>query len=303
MLRQTATTLLQGATRVSEAAGASASTDLVTKAIYAVIAALQHWSNSHNWSYLLTTAPPITLVAPFDVASTTNGTATLASSTLFGSVVAGDLISGTGIVPETLVQTVNSTSSITMNVAATNSAAITATFARRDYAVPTSTGTYFKFLYSARLLSSPRVLYPIDVRHYDRSIFNQTYAIPTHYTLYTIGGDAKLRLIPTPSTADTLILKYYRAMTIPAVGDTTSVLDIPQDYEFYLLGLAKALFLADKGGDPERQQFWWNYATQGLRQAKDDDSRMPDDDSGFMPGSTIATPYNPNSTVAFTVDL
>lgn len=299
MFRQSALTFTVAQTRVAESAGASGSADLLAKAGYAVQTAIEHWANSHNWSYMLTTNTGITVVAPFTIsACVTNSTTTVTSLALFGSVVVGDLVTGSGIEPETTVTVVTSTSNITLSVAATTSVNPNSlTFSRRDYALPAG----FKYMYNARLVDNPRILYPIDTRLYDRVRFDQTGAsTPTHYSLYPKGTDGKLRLLPTPAAADTLVLKYYRKSDKPSAG--SDILDIPIDYEFYIIGLAKAFFLADKGGEEARQKFWWDYAMSGLRQARADDNRAPDGDEGFVPGSVIQYPYNPNSVTQFLGD-
>ena len=85
-----------------------------------------------------------------------------------------------------------------------------------------------------------------------------------------------------------MVLRYYRRMTIPSVGATA--IDIPQDYENYILALAKAFFLIDKGADDSKWGFWKQFAEEGMTIAKGSDARVPDDDLVLIPGHSI-TPY------------
>ena len=69
-----------------------------------------------------------TATAPAAISTVTNATTTLTSTAAFGSVVAGMHISGTGIPTNTYVASVESTSSLTMTRAATDSTTNNRTF-------------------------------------------------------------------------------------------------------------------------------------------------------------------------------
>ena len=170
-------------------------------------------------------------------------------------------------------------------LAATASASVVAGTA--DYSLPSN----FKSIYGAKLTTINRQLAYLPRRQYDRAVWNQTAGgDPSHYSLFLAGLDeGKITLIPTPGSADTLSLKYFRRMTIPPSAGATAI-DIPQDYESYVLALAKALYLIDKGAEESKWGFWKAYAEEGMAFAKGSDTRIPDEDLVLVPGSSI-TPY------------
>lgn len=293
--------------RVAESSGSSGDTDMTTRAGYAVQQALQHWNNRHHWSWLLTRTQ-VAVVAPFTVAncSGTVDTTTLNSTNIFGStganVIAGDLVvgpTGGGIRPDTIVTTTPSASSTAVTLSVALSATIsatTATFVRRDYALPSD----FKWIYSVRLGSNPRTLIPLPTRLYDRQLADQAgTAVPVMYSLFPVGADGKIRLMRSPSAADTLTIKYYRRITTSYTD--SDALDLPQDQEFAVIAMAKAFYLNDKvsaDGGRDRQQFWWSLANEEMTRAIAADATVPDEDTSLVPsGMGINLGWNPNSTV------
>jgi len=156
-----------------------------------------------------------------------------------------------------------------------------------DYSLPAN----FKSIYTVRLTTLNRTLAYLPRRQYDRAVWNQSQSgDPTHYSLFLAGLDnGQITLIPTPGSGDTLGLRYFRRMTVPPSAGATAI-DIPQDYESYVLALAKALYLIDKGAEESKWGFWKNYAEEGMTFAKGSDTRIPDDDLVFIPGQSIS-PY------------
>jgi hypothetical protein len=163
------------------------------------------------------------------------------------------------------------------------------TFYRSDYALPTTAPV--KWVYDCRLTSSPRILQQITQRDYDLLRPGNESSTPTHYSLYAMGNDGYIRFLPPNYLgSERAVLRYCRAMS-----GTADPLDIPSDFEPYIIALAKAYFLADKGGNPERMQFWWNVAMEGLDKARAAAVRSPDYRAAFRPDIGISTPaWNPN---------
>jgi hypothetical protein len=170
-------------------------------------------------------------------------------------------------------------------LAATASSAVVGGTA--DYALPTN----FKSIYGIKLTTINRQLSYLPRRQYDRAVWNQTAGgDPSHYSLFLAGLDeGKFTLIPTPGSSDTALIRYFRRMTIPPSTGSTAI-DIPQDYENYILALSKALYLIDKGADESKWGFWYSHAKEGMEIAKGSDTRIPDEDLVLVPGASI-TPY------------
>lgn len=175
-----------------------------------------------------------------------------------------------------------------MSRGAKSSTTANVTVYRRDYPLLSD----MKYIYSVKLLQTGRTLLAMDERLYDQMVGLDTPSTPTHYTLFPQGERALLRLVPTPVAEDTLLIKYFRRMTVPSSGGET--LDIPQDYENYIISLAKGLYLMDKGAD-EKSRFHWQLGLSGLAQARAADNRVPDMDQGFIPGNVVPVQYGPNS--------
>src|SRR3990170_2707622 len=166
LFQNSSLTFAQAKTKIARAASAEGDSDMLTKAGDALEAAFQKWNNKRHWNVLRDTTTVIT-VAPFDVVSctTTSGSTTVTSASLQG-VLAGDLVSGTGIRPEAYVVSIDTTPSpdtMELSHAASASGTVTLTFSRRDYAVPTN----FKYVYNVRIPSHSLTLRPVHSRLYD----------------------------------------------------------------------------------------------------------------------------------------
>jgi hypothetical protein len=70
------------------------------------------------------------------------------------------------------------------------------------------------------------------------------------------------------------------------------VLDVPQDYEGYILAQAKYLYLLDKGGDAGRIAGWKEFYEAGKRKAMASEVRWPDLQPTMVPeaGLSLAIP-------------
>ena len=83
-----------------------------------------------------------------------------------------------------------------------------------------------------------------------------------------------------------------------AIGADTHFLDIPSDYEWDIVAMAAAHFIAGVGGPDSKLQEFKELAVSGLQRAMSDDSSEEDIDISFMPPlpDPEQFPYNPNRT-------
>jgi len=284
---------------IADSAGASGDPDQTTRAWRSLKAGIQYFNTRANWDFLFTEANPIKVFAPYVVilsASAGNSSATLAAS---HGVSADDYMVGDGIQPGTRV-TATAGTSLTFNqifnITAAGIQTITASGNRDMYALPAD----WKMEYSARLLgANPRWLRDVRRRAYDRSVFNeQDQAIPLAYDTSPVGAKGKVRLLRPPMAADILQLRYYRRMTVPTASAATEVLDIPEDYENFLIAWSKWHYLTDRGdGRSEQASVWLGLANEGIKVMLADQTRKPDEDLMFSPGaSTLTMTTTPNTT-------
>jgi hypothetical protein len=111
-----------------------------------------------------------------------------------------------------------------------------------------------------------------------------------------VGSKGKIRLLSPPNGADWLMVRYYRCMATAAASSTSTTLDIPSDYEHYLIAWAKWHFLTDKGEERKAQATTWlSLAEDGLKTMLKDQTNIPDEDLSFVPGHAQAGPTNDNS--------
>jgi hypothetical protein len=283
---------------IADSAGASADPEQTTRAWRSLKAGIQYFNTRANWDFLFTEANPIKVFAPYTVilsASAGNSSATLAVG---HGVSADDYMVGDGIQTGTRVTATGGTSlgfNQIFTITAAGIQTITASGNRDMYALPSD----WKMEYSARLLgSSPRWLRDIRRRAYDRSVSNeQDQAVPMAYDTSTVGGKGKVRLLRPPAAADVLQLRYYRRMTVPTASAATEVLDIPEDYENFLIAWSKWHYLTDRGdGRADQANVWLGLATEGIKVMLADQVRKPDEDLMFTPGaSTMSMTTTPNT--------
>ena len=153
---------------------------------------------------------------------------------------------------------------------------------------------------SVRLYSTPTTLRPLRRRFYDRAVGANEFSTvtpPMYYDIFLVGSKGKIRLLPPPGAADTMQLRYYRRMAVASATADATVLDVPQDYEGYLIAWAKWHFITDKGeGRSSQGQTWIAFAQEGIKTMLSDQTRVPDEDLGFVPGHYAYDPVRgPNS--------
>lgn len=143
--------------------------------------------------------------------------------------------------------------------------------------------TDFKYMYGGIITNTNQPLYPISQALMDIATFAGSVGTPAFYSLFKGGlaGSYQIKITPTPTDGSTITLNYHRSMAIPTAD--SDVLDIPQDYENYLLAEAKYLYLLDKGGEPERAAGWKDYYESGKRKAIMAESRRPQESKLLIP--------------------
>jgi hypothetical protein len=298
LFQQTTTTLTQAKQQIADAAGVSADTDWLTRAGRSYEAAIKHWNNVANWRALETELNGLAIIAPFAVSgcALTSGSSTITTTVASGFSLAGvaayDLLTGSGTVHDMQVSATGVTSITATLAASATVTGVSLTFTRDLYDLPAD----FKALYTARLMSQPRPLKFLGRRIYDRVVYDQmSVASPEFYDLFPVGRLGKLRLIPPPSAADTLKIRYYRRMS-----QTADPIDVHIDWEPYFIAWAKWHMLIDKGGNSERANTWLQFATDGIGQMNKQNKNVPDEELSFMPATTTLF-TNPNTTTyAFT---
>ena len=283
---------------IADTVGASGDGEMTTRAGRSLFAALQHFNNKADWDFMRTEATPLTVFAPFSVtaASASAGQASAACPAGHG-LKPDDFVSGTffgaGVrISATAASGFGIYGTVTLTAAGVTTANITAS--RDMYDLPADV----KKVYSARLLGAQRHLIPVGRRQYDRSISSeQSTNSPNWYDLFMVGSRGKVRLLPPPSTSDTLLVRYYRRMTIPTTSATADVVDIPQDFEPYLISWGKWHFLTDKGeGRGEQMKTWFALSQEGLTTMIREQTRNPDEDLRFIPGQFDYGNASDNST-------
>lgn len=282
---------------IADTVGASGDNEMLTRSLRSLNAAIEHFNNRSNWNFALTEQAPVKVFAPFTVTGlTASGGAYWVDAPVGHGVKPYDFIKGTYFAMGTRV---SSTAVSGFNIFGTvtglvGTSTVSAEASRDMYDLPSD----FKAIYSVRTLNNNTTLRQANRRFYDRSVTNeQDSSTPYGYDLFMIGGLGKLRLLPPPSQTDVLQVRYYRRMYIPtATGDSTT-LDIPQDYEPYLIAWAKWHFLVDKGdGRLEQGKTWFQLGEQGLTMMVKEQNRKPDEDLMFFPGQYDYNPQNINST-------
>jgi hypothetical protein len=271
---------------IADTVGASGDTEMTARAGRSLFAALQHFNNRANWDFMLTEANVVRVFAPFTVTgvSASAGQASAAAPAGHGISV-DDFIVASGFAVGVRVSATAASGFGIYGTVTGFSAGVTVVsgeFTRDMYDLPSD----WKREYSIRLLSSQRTLRSTGRRFYDRSITSeQTTSTTTNYDLFAVGARGKIRMLPPPATSDVLLMRYYRRMSIPATTATADVVDIPQDYEPYLMSWAKWHFLTDKGeGRGEQMRTWFALSQEGLATMIKDQTRKPDEDLAFIPG-------------------
>ena len=285
-----AITYTNAQTAVARILGASGDTVQLAAAADSILEAIQEWNIRHDWSFLL-----MDTSNGFSVASSTIAgdgiTVTTSVANGFAGVNVGQTVTGTGVPASTTVASITSTTVIVLSQAATP-ATVTLTFSAN---IPVISGTDTYFLpspigrpYSARLLTNGDTLIYKEQREIDREFWDQTQAgTPIYYNLFnttsfTTGRqNGRIRLFPSPGKSDTLLVRYYRPIAEPSSGSDN--LDVPDQYVYALLALAKYFFLRDHDAESVRLQEVKERAELQFRQAKArDEQRTEDNDMSLV---------------------
>jgi hypothetical protein len=284
--------------QIADTCGASADTEMTTRAGISLNSAIRHFNNRYKWNWLLTEAAPIVVVAPFGLAGVTASASVASAAAPAGhGLKTDDFISGL-CWPMGVRVTATAVSGFGVNALATNfatTATMPITATRDMYDLPSD----WKAPYSLRLLSSSTPLRYIQRRSVDRASDSEQAVNGVYgYDLMMVGSKGKVRLLTPPGGADVLQIRYHRNMATAASTATATTLDIPDNYEPYLMSWAKWHFLTDKGEDRKAQATTWlALAENGLTTMLKDQTNIPDEDLGFTPGHMQAGRIGENSTV------
>lgn len=159
--------------------------------------------------------------------------------------------------------------------------------------------------HSARLLSQNRTLSYVIQRDVDRAVRSQsTQGIPTHYTLYNGStpfsadtlenqvGWVKLIPIPSYSSLDELLIRYYRTIRDPNIDSDT--IDVPDRFLFALLARAKYYYMVNKDAESARTQHLWDQSERLWMQVVADDEGQEDRDVRFIPQMEHGAAFGPD---------
>lgn len=293
------TTTVSGAIyEITDTVGASGDSDMRTRALRSLQAGIKYLNGRQNWSWLMTEAAPIGVVAPFMFTIAASAGQSSATGTGLTFKV-DDLVVGSGYALGTRVTALGSTTAVGFNTPVTGYGAgvttATVTGVRDFYDLPSD----WKQPYSVRTLKNFGVLYPAQRRAYDRNVIDEfsSTSIPMWYDLFAGFQKGKIRLLPPPSTSDNLQLRYFRRMTVPTTTATADVLDIPQDYDFHLMAWAKWHFLTDKGdGRQQQAATWLSLAQDGIKVMLNEQTRQPDETLAFPGRGNTYGDWNLTST-------
>lgn len=253
--------LTDAKTYVAKIIGGQADVNLLSLAGDAINATYMKWQNAHDWSFLLEDNEGGFQVATCLIAGDGVSVTTSVAGGFYG-VNVGQSVTGTGIPASTTISAVagdtygGGVTTLTLSAASTP-ATVTMTFggyikvrAGYDmYNLPSNFGRPF----SARLITSPRLLTYMKPRERDRKLVLETdQGVPTHYTVYkkhtfsAAAQHAHLRLTLVPAAADSLLLRFYRNF-----GKDSTTIDMLDDFVELFLDDAQTWFLRKKNaGDP-----------------------------------------------------
>jgi hypothetical protein len=289
--------------QIADSCGASADTEMTTRAGISLNSAIRHFNNRYKWNWLLTEAAPIVVVAPFGVAGVTaSASVASAAAPAAHGIKTDDFISGL-CWPMGTRATATAASGFGVNALATGfatTATMPVTATRDMYDLPSD----YKAVYTCRLLSSNTPLRYVQRRGVDRGNVSEQAMQDTYgYDLLMVGSKGKIRLLTPPAGADVLQVRYHRNMATGSASASTTTLDIPDNYEPYLMAWAKWHFLTDKGEERKMQATTWlSLAEDGLKTMLKDQTNIPDEELGFTPGHMQAGRISENSVVGVSWD-
>ena len=289
--------------QIADSCGASADTEMTSRAGISLNSAIRHFNSRYKWNWLMMEAAPIQVLAPFGVAGVTASAGVASAKAPVGhGLKVDDFIAGSGIGLGVRVSaTAVSGFGIYGTINFTSGSATADLIATRDmYDLPSD----YRAIYSVRLLAGATPLRYVQRRIVDRSLAGEQSADDLYgYDLSLVGAKGKIRLLTPPGGADVLQLRYYRCMATAAASSTGTPLDIPDVYEPYLMAWAKWHFLTDKGEERKQQATTWlSLAEDGLKTMLKDQTNVPDEELGFIPGHTRAGRRSDNSTAGIDWD-
>lgn len=283
-------TLTAMATEVARSIGGQDTAATVDLARTAIKASLQDWNAAKYWNFLLKdTSQTFTVTGVAWTGAVTSMTAP--SSGAFDAVNIGVSVSGTNVPASTTVSSYTRASdgtvaTIVLSAATTGTGvAVTLTFGANipiqisvaDYNLPSD----FRSPYSARLLTSKRLLEYIKHREWNKKIVDQeaTGAVDAYTIFNPVSpqtqnfNTTRLRIFRTPATTDTLHMQYFRAMNV----DATTV-DVPNDYIYMLIDYATWRFIRLKNTEDTRLAELGRVAEAALARAMTDDEEESEDE-------------------------
>jgi hypothetical protein len=286
---------------IADTVGASAQGAQTDRAHKSLVAAFQYF-NGKKWEFLTTEATPIPVQGPFAVSITASSGQVTAVTLAGHGVKIDDLLVGDGFTLGTRV-TATAASSISFNVSVSTAAGAQSydiTAQRAFYDLPSD----FKVEYSVQLLNSNRTLQQVRRRARVRGQDQENVAsTPSWYDIYSVGQKGKIRLVPDPGGSDTLQLGYYRRMAVGSASGDSTTLDIPIDYEPYVIAWGKWHYLIDKSeGRSDQATTWLALATEGIKTMIADQTNHPDEGLGFTPGHWWGTMTSPNDVRPYLYD-
>lgn len=301
LFTQSTTTFASAILQIADSVGASADTEMTTRAFRSLNAAILYFNGRARWDFLLVEAAPQTIVGAFTITGcTASAGMTSALAPVGHGLLVDDLVNSTNILPQgtrisaTAAGSVGLNASFSSGIGAGN-VVVSLGCARDMYPLPAD----FKAYYSVRLYGVSSTLRPLRRRFYIRSVTNEfAPSTPIGYDPFPVGALGKIRLLPPPSSPDNYTLNYFRRMTVATASGDTGTLDIQQDYDPYLIAWAKWHFIMDKGeGRSEQADKWKMFADEGLKIMLADNATLPDEDLMFTPGAFTYSPqFGPNQT-------
>lgn len=177
-------------------------------------------------------------------------------------------------------------------------ASITVVAGTSTYNLPTGSGAIFEDVYDVRLTgANERTLDALDRRTYDRfrRLVQSTTNIPTHYTIFSKQQGGQITLLPTPSAADTLSIKYTgRQATISdATGSSLAMSD-----HYLPIVIFKGAENVALWKNPEKASMWAVKYRIAVARGIEMDRNGPDSTPGLIPQvdwvSSKVDQINPN---------
>jgi len=272
---------------IADCIGASADVEMTGRAHHSLRAAFQFLGGKYRWEFLRAEYTPQQVYAPFSVTgvSASGGQASAASPAGHGLQV-DDLVIASGFMLGMRV-TATAASGFGLSVVTTGYPtgvqSFTVSAVRDMYDAPSN----MRNGYGVKLLGSQRPLRYIQRRGWDRSITDEFATdTPEGYDLFRLAERSKVRLIPPPAAADVLFQRFYRRFSLASASGVTAALDILEDYEEIPIAWAKWHFLTDKGEQRKAQgQTWLSLAQDGLKSMLSEQTSIPDENLGFVPGA------------------